>query len=291
MGFSIQISVMINAPIDVVWDALTNIRSWPSIYSSVAETEFVGNRFSRQRNSTKKNRRGTRSGNGSVGSHSASDIGSIQSNHHRVSESVSVQSQASNSHQSEPQTSTPFLGTKWIITRKSMLERQRYSTMVTVTRFSETVDKRSFTIASDQALGSTCSLKMTVESVTAPSADSSQTQTISDNNDDTDEGNRAEDTSITNPNHTQDRTEQTCQSSACQVTVIVAMIPYKFFGKLIGIMCCPCLLKHRVRVSMASDLQDLISYCEERVAPQSGRCDANKSEKKGRRSYRSIWHL
>ena len=65
---------------------------------------------------------------------------------------------------------------------------------------------------------------------------------------------------------------------ACQLTVIMTMIPYQFFVKLLGVMCCLCLLKWRARIAMECDLEDVTAYCEGKYKEQ---LDAEKVEEGG----------
>ena len=83
-------------------------------------------------------------------------------------------------------------------------------------------------MSSSEFLGATCSLRITAEAVPAPPASN----------------------------------EHSDDPYVVQVTAILTMIPYKFFVKVIGIMCCLCLLKYRARMAMECDLEDLTRYCE-----------------------------
>lgn len=243
-GFCIPISVTVNAPIDVVWDAIVDIASWPAIYPGVVETSCIQS----QVNSGK------------------ADLNYCGSQ--------------------------LLLGSRWKITRRGVLERQRYSSIVTVTQLSEEVDKRSFTLSSHEVLGASFSLKMSVESLavaesskhsTREGSDSATTATTSNNSNDPQQP----------PSNRDDQDTKLSPPSAecCQVTFITTMIPYKFFVKLLGILCCPCLLQYRIRISMESDMKDLILYCERQVSTDDsgGGCVIDKAKEGHKRRKR--WRL
>mmetsp|Transcript_24094 Transcript_24094/g.58193 ORF Transcript_24094/g.58193 Transcript_24094/m.58193 type:complete len:335 (-) Transcript_24094:18-1022(-) len=209
LQFSIPISVAIEAPIDVVWAAVKDIQSYPTTYSSVEKVRPNEDRYcSNVRSSATSG-----AASSSNGDRRSSGGGSLKSVDDSSQRGASV---------------VAFQGSKWKITRISVLESQRYSTDVTVTQISEEGNRRSFTMSTHQMLGATCSLKTIVEAA-------------------------------------QDNDEAPSPSGAqtCRVTVIMTMIPYRFFVKLLGITCCLCLLKSRARMAMERDLEDLEAFCED----------------------------
>ena len=218
LQFSIPMSQTIAAPIDIVWDALTDLPSHPNMYSSVEKVVPIEDRF----------RSSFVSGSGCGGG--SSHHGSQRRRSSSIGDGSS--SLQSGSH--------PLKGTKWQITRRSVLENQRYTTKVTVTqcKIDEESGRRSFTYSTHEMLGATCSLKLIVEPV-APPAPTQQ--------------------------KVGQEEQQHSNEHYCQVTAIMTMIPYQFFVKLLGILCCLCLLKSRARMAMECDLEELAAYCEKQV--------------------------
>lgn len=185
------------------------------------------------------------------------------------------------------------IGTKWKITRISVLENQHYSAVTTVTQYN-TYDgdkKRSFTLSTGELLGATCSLKFIVERVDGAvdmggSGGSNRgnggggvnglTQQTYGSSEAQQRQKQPSDTTTTpqSPNNTQ--TPKTPPS--CRVTIILTMIPYQFFVKLLGVMCCLCLLKYRARIAMECDLEDLVGYCEERYERETRETELQQQE-------------
>ena len=257
LKFSIPISITIDAPIDVVWRVLTDIQSYPNILSCVEKTKPIEDRYS-------SHRRRSRDGG---------DVEGSQSNPSSTSQS---NSQSNHGHQ--------LKGSKWKVTRVSVLENQRYTANVTITQYNDKdANKRSFTMSTHQMLGATCSLRIIVETIQKPTSEdddsSSQNQTSLQAKDDDGtparKGTSEMSTSSTRAN-AQTQSSSSPQSAppttsqCCQVTAIMSMIPFQFFVKLVGIMCCLCLLKYRARMAMEHDLDDLATYCERMVATNSG---------------------
>ena len=233
LKFSIPICITIDAPIDVVWRVLTNVQSYPNILSSVEKAKPIEDGYS-------SHRRRSRDGGDGEGSQSKPS-----------STSQSNNSQSNQGHQ--------LKGSKWKLTRISVLEKLRYTANITITQYNdEDVNKRSFTMSTHEMLGAACSLKIIVETVQKPTSEdddsSDQNQTSLQAKDDDDD----------------DKNDTPTTSQCCQVTAIVSMIPLQFFVKLVGIMCCLCLLKYRARMAMEHDLDDLATYCEKMVATNSG---------------------
>ena len=121
-------------------------------------------------------------------------------------------------------------------------------------------------------LGATSSLKLTVESIPSRSSGSGSSRNwLGKNNSDnkinnernsTNSGDPSSQDSAQNSKSAEASSEAASRIPTCQVTAIMTMIPYRFFVKLLGIMCCLCLLKYRARIAMECDLEDLLSYCE-----------------------------
>jgi len=161
----------------------------------------------------------------------------------------------------------------------SVLENQQYSAAVTVTQLSEggsDGDVRSFTLSTHQMLGATCSLKITARPADLQSLDlSGSRSSISRRGRREEEGGDGANQSAlrqeprhppSGGNYQNDSAGGAASQQACEVTAIMTMIPYQFFVKLLGIMCCLCLLKYRARMAMERDLEDLAAYCEKIVS-------------------------
>lgn len=249
--FCIPISAKVDAPIDVVWGALMDLGAWPTIYSGIVET-----------NLTEEHSRYGGSANGG-------EINAMAS----LSSRGTGGSARTQGDDSQGSSKTPsMLGSRWTITRRGILERQRYSMAVTITQFTEQENKRSFTISTHQALGATCSVKMSVETMAKrPTSVTTNNTATSTENDMRQEQANNQDTSLPDA------------SAPCLVTFMTTMIPYKLAVKLLGVMCCPCLLRYRVRISMAADLEDFTRYCEEKVA-DAARRGIRPDEVEGRRT-------
>ena len=256
LHFSIPISIHINAPADLVWETLTDIPNYVTTLSSVLKAEPIANISGS----------GSESFVGSGGGSDAPQNDNIAAEAATGTTAPPSQDASSASASEEPlqsQAASPSLptraaiGSKWKITRISVLERQEYSAKVTVTQYSDKEEARSFTMSTHQMLGATCSLKLVVEPVQLSSSSSSQQQQMQpsqNNNSNTTIPPAAPPSNTTIPNE------------ACRVTAIMTMIPYQFFVKLFGVMCCLCLLKYRARMAMECDLEDVADYCEGRVA-------------------------
>ena len=132
LHFSIPISVAINAPADLVWDALTDIESYPATFDAVLAAR-------------------PRYPCGSVSTNGSSR------NQHGVTLSSSTADHTS-----------ALKGSTWNITRLSVIENQKYSAQVTITRCNHEDDKKSFTMSTHQMLGAACSLKLSVVPVKGP---------------------------------------------------------------------------------------------------------------------------
>ncbi|KAL7538187.1 hypothetical protein ACHAXR_008357 [Thalassiosira sp. AJA248-18] len=235
LGFSIPLAITINASPDLAWEMLTDIPSYPSTLASVLKAKHLEGRHSNHNRSS------------SSGGSSRQSNNSTQS--HQTNNSSQHRLRASGNSSTMAQQAVTFMGSKWKITRISVLENQEYSAKVTITQCSEEDEKRSFTMSSDQMLGATVSLKLAVEPVAAVS------------NDDRWSGNNS--SSDSSPNGDKAKTSA---SPCCRITAIVTMIPYQYFVKLLGVMCCLCLLKYRARMAMECDLEDLADVCERRAA-------------------------
>jgi len=252
LGFSVPISVTINAPLDVVWGALTDVGSYPSMLSGVTAVSPIADRSS--------NFRSPEMGGSGVSNNKPPSVS------RRSSDNISADSQ------NRP---TKIKGSTWKITRKSVLENQRYSAKVTVTQYDDEAEKRSFTMSTHQMLGATCSLKFLVESVATVPLDSSLNHRQKSQDNDKSQGD-AKSTSNT--------TASARATPACRVTARMTMVPYQFFVKLVGIMCCLCLLKYRARMAMECDLEDLAVFCEGRAGADSGQGASDRPEEGRRRS-------
>ena len=259
LKFSIPISITIDAPIDVVWRVLTDIQSYPNILSCVEKTKPIEDRYSSHRRRSR-------------------DSGDVEGSQSKPSSTSQSNSQSNHGHQ--------LKGSKWKVTRISVLENQRYTANVTITQYNdEDANKRSFTMSTHEMLGATCSLRIIVETVPKPTSEdddsSSQNQTsLQAKDDDDDTPARKVTSEMSTSSSTQANAQAQSSSSpqsampttsqCCQVTAIMSMIPFQFFVKLVGIMCCLCLLKYRARMAMEHDLDDLATYCERMVATNSG---------------------
>mmetsp|Transcript_13582 Transcript_13582/g.29535 ORF Transcript_13582/g.29535 Transcript_13582/m.29535 type:complete len:387 (+) Transcript_13582:66-1226(+) len=305
LRFSIPISIAINAPVELVWDALTDIRSYPSTLASVLEVKPIEDRYSNYRSSATTSSVASRASANSLKSSSSiqSQASNSQSNNTNNSNSQAhsnIGSQSSST--STPSPSAPIeravslMGSKWKITRISVLENQSYSASVAITQYSEEEDKRSFTMSTHQMLGATSSLKLIVEPASVPVLDLSSRSSRRDGHKIGDETRSTSDSATSTPrNHPQSsslqqpqqlpnnstNTNDATSKSACQVTAIITMIPYQFFVKLLGIMCCLCLLKYRARMAMECDLEDLTVYCEGKVL--AAEAAASSKAEEGRR--------
>ena len=171
--------------------------------------------------------------------------------------------------------SSPYLiGSTWKITRISVVENSRYSCTANITHCSadeeqqpgegEVSKKRCIlTFSAHEMLGATFSLSFTVES-------NPEVTTLQNN---LDEDSPAANTSSETQQH------NTRQKTGCWVTAIVTMVPYRFFVKLPGIMCCLCLLKYRARMALECDLEELAIYCEERSAAAAAAVQQQQQQK------------
>ena len=254
LKFSIPISITIDAPIDVVWRVLTDIQSYPNILSCVEKTNPIEDRYSSHRRRSR-------------------DGGDVEGSQSNPSSTTQSNSQSNHGHQ--------LKGSKWKVTRVSVLENQRYTANVTITQYNdEDANKRSFTMSTHQMLGATCSLRIIVETIQKPTSEQDVDSSSQNQNTPARKAGTSEmSTSTTRANaQTQSSSSSSSPQSAtpttsqqcCQVTAIMTMIPFQFFVKLVGIMCCLCLLKYRARMAMEHDLDDLATYCEIMVATISG---------------------
>ena len=254
LKFSIPISICIDAPIDVVWRVLTDIQSYPNILSCVEKTKPIEDRYSSHRRRSR-------------------DGGDVEGSQSNPSSTTQSNSQSNHGHQ--------LKGSKWKVTRVSVLENQRYTANVTITQYNdEDANKRSFTMSTHQMLGATCSLRIIVETIQKPTSEQDVDSSSQNQNTPARKAGTSEmSTSTTRANaQTQSSSSSSSPQSAtpttsqqcCQVTAIMTMIPFQFFVKLVGIMCCLCLLKYRARMAMEHDLDDLATYCERMVATNSG---------------------
>jgi hypothetical protein len=326
LRFSIPISITVHAPIDIVWDALTDIPHYPERFSGVASSKSIGDPYGHLRSSFSMagsagvaggvgvaaggggaNASGSPAGSKAslaANSSSATPTANVNSN----SETIGIARPTSRPHRQQSNetssTITPSrlptpthaaIGTKWKITRISVLENQHYSAVTTVTQYN-TYDgdkKRSFTLSTGELLGATCSLKFIVERADGAvdmggSGGSNRgnggggvnglTQQTYGSSEAQQRQKQPSDTTTTpqSPNNTQFNTPKTPPS--CRVTIILTMIPYQFFVKLLGVMCCLCLLKYRARIAMECDLEDLVGYCEERYERETRETELQQQE-------------
>ena len=133
LHFSIPISIHINAPADLVWETLTDIPNYVTTLSSVLKTEPIANISGS----------GSESFVGSGGGSDAPHDDNIAAEAATGTTAPPSQDASSASASEEPlqsQAASPSLptraaiGSKWKITRISVLERQEYSAKVTVTQ-------------------------------------------------------------------------------------------------------------------------------------------------------------
>jgi hypothetical protein len=96
-------------------------------------------------------------------------------------------------------------------------------------------------------LGATCSLKLIFVPVDA------RNLSIDDENRSR-EGERRESGASASSSSKQKQLSE-ANKEACQLTAIMTMIPYQFFVKLLGVMCCICSLKSRACLAMECDLE------------------------------------
>ena len=232
LQFSIPISTTINAPIDLVWEALTDIQSYPTIFTHYVKTEPLEDRrySSRHMNSAAPSSGG----------------GSVQSGSQPSSQSNTV----------DPASS--LLGSKWLVTRKSVVEKQVFSAKYVVTQYNyededDTNNPRSFTLSSHDVLGCTVSVKIIVETTEGPPPSYAEFKRVVQRMSKTKaKSNELPQPTVSTPEHT-------------RVTIILSLIPFQFFIKLLGVMCCLCLIKSRTRMAAERDLEDLTRYCEEKA--------------------------
>ena len=238
LQFSIPISITIAAPVDIVWDAISDIPSYTSFLSSVICVE-------RQPDTSVV----------SKGGGAATVKSSNTSNKSSGSKDPLVEERP-----------TSLVGTRWKITRISVLENQTYAAPLTITQHSVTDTGRVLTFSTYEMLGSTCSLKLTVEKANPNLLQQHENGTNSERRD-----------SI---NSAASSTKQQSfeGKEVCQLTAIMTMIPYQIFVKLLGVMCCLCLLKWRARIAMECDLEDITAHCEEKYNEQ---LNAEKVEEGG----------
>jgi len=235
LQFSIPISTTINAPIDIVWEALTDIKSYPTIFTHYVKTEPLEDRrvySSQHRNSA---------------APPASGGGSVQSG-----QSNTVDPAASS-----------LLGSKWLVTRKSVVEKQVFSAKYVVTQYNNHEDEedtnnnpRSFTLSSHDVLGCTVSVKIIVEMTEGPPQSYTEFKRVVQ---------RMSKTKAKSSKHPQPIEASTTSPEHTRVTIILSLIPFQFFIKLLGVMCCLCLIKSRTRLAAEHDLEDLTRYCEEKA--------------------------
>jgi len=237
LQFSIPISTTINAPIDIVWEALTDIQSYPTIFTHYVKTKPLEDRrvYSSQR----------------------------QHMNTAVSGGSSVQSGSQSQTNTVDPPSSSLLGSKWLVTRKSVVEKQVFSAKYVVTQYNNHEDEdtnnnpRSFTLSSHDVLGCTVSVKIIVETTEGPPPSYTEFKRVVQRMSKT----KAKDTSIIS----QQAASTTTTPEHTRVTIILSLIPFQFFIKLLGVMCCLCLIKSRTRLAAEHDLEDLTRYCEEKA--------------------------
>ena len=237
LQFSIPISTAINAPIDIVWEALTDIQSYPTIFTHYVKTEpLEDRRYSSQHMSS---------------AAPASGGGSVQSGSQPSSQSNAVDPASS---------SSSLLGSKWLVTRKSVVEKQVFSAKYVVTQYNnheeDTNNPRSFTLSSHDVLGCTVSVKIIVETTEGPPPSYTEFKRVVQ---------RMSKTKAKSNEHPQPIEASTTFPEHTRVTIIMSLIPFQFFIKLLGVMCCLCLIKSRTRMAAECDLEDLKCYCEEKT--------------------------
>lgn len=241
LQFSIPITITIAAPVDIVWDCLCDIQSYSSILSSVISVE------SQPR----------------AGSTISKGDGNTVKSNASVDDSTTKINNSNNR----------FLGSRWMITRISVLENQTYEAPVTITQHTITEQSRILTFSTHEMLGATCSLKLIVEPGRNINNDSSVRSTDEKGGGATSErrDSGASASSQSKQQQIIDVEEGAAgdtKEACCYLTVIMTMVPYRFFVKLLGVMCCICLLKWRARIAMECDLEDVTVYCEEKYEKQ-----------------------
>lgn len=235
LQFSIPITITIAAPVDIVWDCLCDIQSYSSILSSVVSVE------SQPR----------------AGSTNKGDGNTVKSN-------ASVDDSTTKINNSNNR----FLGSRWKVTRISVLENQTYEAPITITQHTITEQSRILTFSTHEMLGATCSLKLIVEPG-RNNNDSSVRGTVDEKG-----GGASSERMDSSASASSSKQQQIIDveegaagdtnKEACYLTAIMTMVPYRFFVKLLGVMCCICLLKWRARIAMECDLEDVTVYCEEK---------------------------
>lgn len=256
LSFSIPRSVHINAPIDDVWQVLMDVQSYPLWCSSIADVIQTRQGSIRRSTNSDENHSTTIDTTTTSPSQRSGVAGGIQ----EVDAAAPAATAAS---------SPNLIGSTWKITRISVVENSRYSCTANITQCSQQDEEQRpgegeeetgssnkkryiLTFSAHEMLGATFLLSFTVESNL--DEDSTATNTSP-----------AANTSSDTPQH-----DNTRQKTGCRVTAIVTMVPYRFFVKLSGIMCCLCLLKYRARMALECDLEELAIYCEERAATATG---------------------
>ncbi|KAL7438650.1 hypothetical protein ACHAXM_007363 [Skeletonema potamos] len=240
LQFSIPITITIEAPVDIVWNAISDLPSYPSFLSSCVSVVPQPNNTS---TTSKGSNKSTRENN-------------------NIPTDTLVER------------NTPFLGSRWKITRISVLENQTYGAPVTITQHSVTETSRILTFSTHEMLGATCSLKLTLEKADAAASlaidDSANNRGDISSNRGGNGGGRSErrDSGASAASSTKQQASLLEGKEACQLTAIMTMIPYQFFVKLLGVMCCICLLKWRARIAMECDLEDVTAYCEGKYQEQ-----------------------
>lgn len=285
LRFSIPISVGINASADIVWDTLTDIRCYPSTFDSVLNARKRGSDNRDNRDVIGSSAGGAGSSRGL--SSSRHSFGSSTLNPSRVGADDASSSSAAGSpppnDNARTKTFKGLTGSRWKVTRISVVEHQQYSANVTVTQCAQEGNKRSFTLSTHQMLGATCSLKFIVEPVKGPPNNN--------HNNNTNPNNSQSSTMPSSPLQPPPPAEKTSSfrepssssMACCQVTAIMTMIPYQIFVKLLGVLCCICLLKFRARMAMERDLEDLANVCEERQAMVTAAAEDALMEEEGPR--------
>ncbi len=255
LQFSIPITITIAAPVDIVWDAISDIPSYPSFLSSCVSVEAQPN------NATSK-------GGGTIKSSNKSHASSSDNNNNNIPKDPTLVEQPT----------TRFLGSRWKITRISVLENQTYEAHITITKHTVTDTSRILTFSTHEMLGATCSLKLIVQKVDAAAIIIDESAHNRGNNYNNNRGGngggggsserRDSGASAASSTKQQHSSSLLDGREACQMTAIMTMIPYQFFVKLLGVMCCLCLLKWRARIAMECDLEDVTAYCEGKYEEQ-----------------------
>ena len=235
LQFSIPITIKITAPVDIVWDAISDIESYPSFLSSCVSVENQPNTS-------------TLSKGGSDGTVKGSNKSSDKTN-----DSLDM--------------SSSLLGSRWKIKRISVLENQTYEAPVTITQHSVTDTSRVLTFSTYEMLGSTCSLKLMVDKLDPGSLCDDSTNR-SNGNSNRGSSNISEGRDSCGSASSSTRQQSFEGKEVCQLTAIMTMIPYQFFVKLLGVMCCLCFLKGRARIAMECDMEDITAYCEGKYEQQ-----------------------